>query len=56
MAETISQDDLNALFGGLSLSVEEGESAPDPEPVTPGEVVESLSQDDIDKLLEMYGK
>ena len=50
----ISQDDLDALLGGLSVGEKEDASRHIEE--EPAANRETISQDDIDKLLELYGK
>jgi len=52
--DLISQDDLNALLGGLSVG--EKEDVPQPLEEMPTVNAEVMCQDDIDKLLELYRK
>ena len=52
--DLISQDDLEALLGGLSMGEKEG--VPQPLEEMPTANAEVMSQADIDKLFELYRK
>jgi hypothetical protein len=57
MAELLTQDDLSALFAGLSEVQIDTTIEAEPTACTENAVAsEMLGQDDIDKLLAMYGR
>ncbi|OPY77932.1 MAG: hypothetical protein A4E65_02519 [Syntrophorhabdus sp. PtaU1.Bin153] len=60
MGNTLTQDELDALLGGLSLGESEVTDETQSEDISipnekPGTESENLSQEDIDKLLKEFG-